>query len=292
MHRVWVLAAALCAGCFSKPGFSGGGGNGDGGIDATDGSTDGTGDGSIDAPPCTGAWATPVAVVGLENDVTGEPTATGDLEELYWAYQNGAAWKIHWGSVIQPGSLSYTNRGRAPFHTVDDGIDQDPSITDDGLLLVYRVGTGEQFARLKQVTRPDRTTGWSAPAEVPGLSSIVPFGLDISGDGLTLYYNVGQTLKYATRANRVDPFVEQPGNIGSSLLFPAISGDQLTIYVTTNFMGVDMATRMNRISAFGTKSPVFSAMELHDPDVTADGKTMVMGTDTNNTIAISRRMCP
>ena len=293
MHRVWVLAAALCAGCFSKPGFSGGSA-GDGGTDgATDGTGDGASDSSIDAPPCTAAWPNPTNVTDLNNDVTGEPTATGDLEEVYWAYQNGSSWEIHWASVTTPGTLSYTNRGRAVFHTIDDGFDQDPSITDDGLVLVYRTGANEAAARVKVVTRPDRMSAWSSPVDLQGLTAVAPSTLDLSGDGLTIYYNVGQTLRYATRSIRTAAFVEQPTSLGNNFPFPAISGDQLTMYYSSTSNGVFKATRTSLTNAFTAAGTVFAASTmLLDPDVTQDGTTMVMGTRNGYTLAISKRTCP
>jgi hypothetical protein len=294
MHRVWVLAAALSAGCFSKPGFSGSGGDGDGGPGdgVADSTTDGTTDSSIDAPPpCTTAWPTPMAVSGLTSDVSGEPTVTGDLKELYWTYQDGQVYELRWAEVSDLPMLAYTYKDRTSFDT-DAGVDRDPSITDDGLLLVYRVGMSEVTARMEQVERANRMSAWGPPSAVPGLGSIVPSTLDISGDGLTIYYNEGQTLRHATRSSRTASFVVQPAQLGTNLQFPAISGDELTIYVTTNFMGVDTATRPNKGSAFGGKSAVFTDSMLKDPDVTADGKAMVVATRAGNTIAISRRMCP
>jgi hypothetical protein len=284
MYRVWVLAAALCAGCFSKPGFSGGGGDGDGGID---GNID-SGTGSM---PCTGTtWPSPVNVMGLDNQVTGEPTITGDLKEIYWSHQS-AGWKIEWAkrTLVTSG---FTTQGVVAF---DPGaaIDQDPSITDDGLMMIYRVGLDEPDARMKQVTRLNRVPGtpWSAPIDVPGLAAATVTSLDLSGDGLTLYYTRGLTLHFATRNTRMDMFTEQPQILGAGIVFPAISGDELSLYYMSNNL-IHVATRGDKLSAFGTGMPVFNDPKLKDADITADGKTMVIATDNSYTIAISQRTCP
>jgi hypothetical protein len=285
MHRAWVLVVALCAGCFSKPGF---GGNGDGG---TDGSTDGASDGSIDATPCTATWPSPNPVSGLNGWVTGEPTITGDLEELYWAYEDGPEWQIHWAEVTQPGTLAYTYKGQVAF-TILDGTDPDPSITDDGLLMVYREGPSNIQTQMRQVTRASRMAPWTAPVDVPGLGGTSATTLDISGDGLTLYYNLGTTLRYATRGDRLEPFVQQATQLGTGLLFPAISGDQLSVYFTMGTSGVYTAKRSGTSSGFLAPDAVFSSSSLHDPDVTQDDTTMVIATRDNYTIAFSQRACP
>lgn len=283
MHRVWVLAAALCTGCFSKPGFSGGGGA-DGGVDSSI-------DSSTDAMPCTGTtWPTPVNVTGLNGQVTGEPTVTGDLKELYWSRQS-TGWKIEWAKRASA-SGGFTTQGVVTFDT-GAAIDQDPSITDDGLMMIYRVGLNEPDARMKQVTRLDRLPGtaWSSPIDLPGLAGATVTSLDISGDGKTIYYTRGTTLRYATRSSREGSFTEQPQTLGTSIQFPAISGDELSLYYMSNDR-IHAATRTDKVSAFEPGALVFSDTMLKDADVTADGTTMVIATDNNFTVAISQRTCP
>jgi hypothetical protein len=275
MHLGWVLAAVLCAGCFSKPGFGGGGGTGDGG----------TGDGGT----CTGAWSTPEPITALNNQVTGEPTITGDKLQVYWHVQNTpTSQEIHWASR-ESASEDFTDRGTVSGLDGATGIDTDPSISDDGLVLVYRIGANEQAAGFREVTRTAADLAWGAPHSLAGLNTIVPASLDLSGDGLTLYYNVSQTLYSATRPTRGAAFTQSTTTLGTNRRFPAISGDELTLYYETP--AITSATRSAKTVAFPAGTAFYTDTDLHDVDVTQDGKTLVVATHAGETIAIATR-CP
>lgn len=256
----WVLAATLC-GCFSKPRFG-------------------------DDTSANGVWGEPVAISELDFQVTGEPTITDDLTTLYWATQiTSMSW------VLGGARRATTSEGFAVI-TVDFGgatIDQDPSVTSDGRLMVYLTDQGG----LAYATWNQGAGALSPAGQVPGLAGVTgATSLDLSGDGKTLYYNVGTELWFATRARTIDNFMPMK-SLGSGFFNPAISGDELTIYygnVGGTPRGVKYATRSQKGSAFLPQGDVFT--EFKDPDVSADDQTMVVAIDDKQTIGISHRVQP
>lgn len=269
----------MSAGCFSKPEF-----RGDGPADAKiDAFADGGG--PMDTP-CTGAWGSPSLRHELDNDVTGEPAITSDLLTLYYAHQlGGSQWEIRWadrGSDTQP----FSPHGKVTF---DSGstLDQDPSVTDDGKLVLYRSGTS---GILMQASKD---TGSWVTGPVPGLPSLVPDTLDISGDGNTLYYSKNGMLLVATRTMRSQPFTEATGNIGTGFYWASVAGDGTHLYYTMqpSTYGVYEATRAGQTGSF-SGSTMLLGSSYYDPDVTTGGDVLVVGERTNQTVAFLRRGCP
>jgi hypothetical protein len=225
-------------------------------------------------------------MIALLGTVTGEPTITGDLKQVFWTYQGTPNWEIWWADRAQP-SADFMNHGAAPMLDATNGVDPDASITDDGLTIIYRVGANEGAAHLREATRTQTNMSFDAPHDLAGVATLGVTALDVSGDGLTLYYNVGMDLRYATRANRGASFTPK-GSIGNNFPFPSISGDQLTLYyqeATTR-----STTRSSTTSAFTAGQDVFTDPDLHEPEVTQDDTTMVIATRAGGTIAISTRV--
>lgn len=249
-------------------------------------------DGAGDSAACAGAWTTPTPLTELTNLVTGEPTITGDKLQLFWSVQNSAtSWEIHWASRDAVTDI-FSDRGTLPIIDNPSGIDQDPSISDDGLVLMYRVGANEQGAELHEVTRSAATDAWGNPATLAGLTTVTPASLDLSADGLTVYYVTSQTLRSATRGSRTAAFTQNGVSLGTMFRFPAISGDELTLYYEVGTSGsIYRTVRGSTTSAFPAGSVLFNDTNLHDVDVTADETTLVVATRDGNTIAISTR-CP
>ena len=279
MYRGGLVVTALICGCFGKPGFSGVP------SDAHGGGADGADD---DANPdaCTGAWGAPIVRHELDNMVTGEPTITADLLNVYYAKQlAGASWQIHWASRSDQMSV-FVPRGQAPF---DPGsmVDQDPSITSDGMDIIFRATQQGVIQEAKY-----EGTSWNRTA-VFGLEGLAPDTLDLSGDGLTIYYNVGAALHIAHRTTRTAMFIEASGTWGSDLHWPAVTGDGKHLYYTMlpSTYGVYEATRPSAATNFTAIGMVLGT-NYDDADVTDDGAVMVVGERTGTTLAMLRRTCP
>ena len=246
----------------SKPGFGGGDG------------------GSED---CVMGWRKPVAVPGFDNKVTGEPTITSDLLHVYFAKQmTGTLWEIHSASRTTT-TEAFLVTAAAPF-AAGSQFDQDPAVTDDNQLVVFRVGSSNKVSQA-------RWTGTSWSVE-PALDHKVT-SLDISADGLTLYYAVdGGDLSATTRVDRMTAFTVSSTTIASNVLFPSVTADGLTLYSVDGGApgtGVAVSTRASKASGFGTASHLFD--DVVDPDVTGDGNTMVVSMN-HTTMGIATRDCP
>lgn len=263
----------LCAGCFAKPGFAGGDG-GDAGLGSdADGAT-------VDA--CMGAWGQPVVVTEFNNKITGEPTITSDLLQVYFAKQvTGTMWEIHSASRSTT-TETFTVTTAAPFGTGNQ-FDQDPAVTDDNQLVVFRLGGSNTVSQAIWTG-----SNWSiSPALNTGVTS-----LDLSPDGLTLYYAVdGGDLYATTRTDRALMFTASNTAIATGILFPSVTADGLTLYSVdggTPGTGVAVRTRTSTMSAFGMPTHLFTGAV--DPDVTGDGNTMVVSMN-GTMMGIATRSC-
>ena len=261
----------LASGCFSKPGFNGGG---------TD---DARGDGGPDAASCTGVFSTPVAIPQTNGLVTGEPTIAGNLLELYWAHDS-TSW------LIERASRSSTTGTWGTGASINFGqgtvIDADPSITDDGTLMILRISSGG----VPILVQSEKTGGtWGTVAAVQGLTSIHPSSLDLSGDGLTLYYNdAANNLRVATRGDRLSAFVDSGGTFGNGFSFPTVSADGLLMFFSNGIGGTSRATRPTTADSFSIVGEELA--DYKDPDLTQDGTTLVVAKDQK--IHIATRSCP
>lgn len=284
MHGGGLVAAALVAGgCFGKPDFSGV--PGDARLDSGGGHDDAAGDAPV-PDGCVGAWGQPMLRHELDGLVAGEPTITADLQTLYFAKQiTGTSWEIHWADRGDATS-AFTPRGRAPFDLNGSAHDQDPSVTDDGLMVIFRDGPS---GSIKQAV----FSGTWTVTNVPGLDALAPSSLELSGDGLTFYWSTNGTLHIARRGTRTTAFVEDPATFGSNIHWPTVTGDGLHLYYTMlpSTYGVYEATRTTPTAAFAGSTMLLGS-SYHDPDVTSDGAVMIVGERLDTTVAIMRRDCP
>jgi hypothetical protein len=266
---------ALGAGCFGKPGFSG---TGDARLD---------GSGGDDAMPdaCTGAWGNPSVLHELDGLVVGEPTITADLKAIYFSTMVGGRWEIHYATRNDP-MEPFIPQGHL---SVDPGsmVDQDPSVTSDGRLIVFR-------ATMQGAIQQAEDTGSGfVVGNVPGLIGLVPDTLDLSGDGNTLYFMKNGALHVARRTQRSMPFAEDTEMFGTDLHWPAVTGDGTLLYytMTPNTYGVYEATRTSVTAPF-TGAAMILDSAFKDADVTDDGAVMVVAQRADTTAAILRRGCP
>lgn len=272
------LVAALCGGCFAKPGFSGG----DGGTSGGDGSG-GDGGGGSDAPACTGAWGAPVRLTEFDNKVTGEPTMTRDRKHVYFAKQeSGSHWEIH-SATRSATDVPFLVTSAPQFDVGGSTYDQDPAVTDDNQLVVFIQSTSHFVAQVRW-----DGTGWLSEGAL--MASVT--SLDISPDGLTLYYATSGKELFATkRASRMVPFTTSATPIASDILFPSVTGDGLTLYSVEGVpgTGIEVRTRTTTTDAFGPPTRLFD--NAVDPDVTSDDSAMVVSVN-HTTLGLATRACP
>ncbi len=272
------LVALVCCGCLSKPGFSGG----DGGTGSEDAPSDGTSDGA-----CTPVWGAPVVQSEFNNKITGEPTITSDLRHLYFAKQLGAMqWEIH-SATRSSTATSFSVTSSQLFGAPVSTYDQDPAVTDDNELVVFIAGSPPKVSQAR----------WNGSSWVIELAlDLAVATLDVSPDGLTLYYAVsGGDLFETKRMSRGVPFTASATTIASGVLFPAVTGDGLTLYAvdgTSPGTGIAVRTRPSTTDTFGGAT---AAVHLFsgwvDPDVTADGKTLVLS-KSGTMLGVATLACP
>ncbi|MBL0220359.1 MAG: hypothetical protein IPQ07_41630 [Myxococcales bacterium] len=202
---------------------------------------------------------------------------------MYWAHNNGS-----W--LIERASRSSTTATWGIGATINFGqgtvIDADPSITDDGTLMILRINNAGD-----PIFVQSKNTGgtWSPVVDVAGLTGIHPSSLDLSGDGLTLYYNdMANNLHVATRGDLASAFVDSGGTFGAGFSFPTISADGLLMFYSNGIGGTSRATRPTTTDSFTSVGEELA--NYKDPDLTQDGTTLVVAKDQK--IHVATRACP
>jgi hypothetical protein len=170
----------------------------------------------------------------------------------------------------------------------------DPSLTADGLDLFFistRSADGNAHAWESQ--RSSRDTPWSPPTLVslPG-APLAAYGLDVSVDGLTLYYVTGVYELYsATRPARDQAFETTSPLLASDVCWISVSPDQLELYaMRMTGAGTYHRGRTDTSMAFDVTDMLVDPFDDH-PDISADGTQLVMA-DQSNALQVATRACP
>src|SRR5262249_5860476 len=112
---------------------------------------------------------------------------SADGLELFFVRGTATTWDL-WHAKRADSSLPFT-AGLVLTELATSNLEEtDPALTEDGLTLVFKSNriTGQHAW---QATRANKTTPFSTPALVAGLEDIPVFGLDVSPDGTTIYYD-------------------------------------------------------------------------------------------------------
>jgi hypothetical protein len=154
------------------------------------------------------------------------------------------------------------------------------SITDDELELYYT----NQFIWVQR--RAARTDPFGAASEVTELSPVcsgatATGSVDVTGDGLRLYFTCGETvgpIQLATRADRSAPFTLDPNPVGTAETSISVSSDELTLFSVINNGENAQAlihTRATTSEPFGPGSPIPGINQpFRFPELSADGSTL------------------
>jgi hypothetical protein len=183
----------------------------------------------------------------------------------------------------------------APFN-VGNEVDTDPSITGDGLRIIYRSSNGPGGDHAWEITRTSRSVPFGDAATLArGLETTNVHSLDIALDGKRLYFtdNIVGALYVATRDTLTGAFGTPVMLIPSGVAFPSISPDELEVFYQPLVGGFDVLKVVRRVRAspsgdFGEEINVFNG--AGDPEMGADSRTLYMSKD--NAFSTITRDCP
>ncbi len=243
----------------------------------------------IDGPGCSdGVFSAPQPLAEFGDDVSSdsefEPQLRHDRLEVWWIQLVSGNADLY--RATRPDQAA----SFGPRELVFGGPDHDtaPSLTGDGLRLVFssdRAGSPEAW----EMTRPTLNEPFAAPRNLLGLGALGSQTLDISFDGKTLYFVAdGNNTMAASRPDFTSPFGAAT-LIAEGTNWPSISSDGLEIFFNTATGSVERRARSSTVAPFSaTGQLIFD--QADDPDLTADGSTLIVG--RNRTLAIVTRSCP
>ena len=269
-------------------------------------------DGSaIDAPIChSGTWGIPelvteIATTSHESD----PTLSADGREVFFTSNRAPAQ----GYAIWTASRASPQGPFGPRALVTEldtaGVDLDPSLSSDGLSIVF---TSDRVAALNDLYVATRSGPGMAfanitPLLVVGDPSSQRNTASLTNDGLGLYYTSGLDLAYATRATTTDDFtfvrllaeVNAPQSDGT----PSVTADGLELFFESYRTGGAALFRSIRSSTAEMFGPPVELTELGaaipgatgygGPEISPDGRTLYLfGATTSIDIYKVTRACP
>lgn len=263
------LAAIVACGCLSKP------------------SPPGT-----DSSSCDGlTFEAPVAVHGsaFDGKSPDDPTLDHGGTEIWFSYTSASAGYELVHAVASAGSFDTVTDIGALLSAADES---DPSLTADGLDLMFQ--SQESGSQVMETTRDNRNMDFAVPAHgvVLDAEPVESGGIELSADGLTLYYVDAQYSLYAvTRSSRTEPFGMPSEPLALGIRFPSLSADQREIFFTKpNDSGVYRRIRDTVSDTFDTAHEDVILSTGFDPDLTSDGKTLVMS--VSGGLVMATRSCP
>ena len=210
-----------------------------------------------------------------------DPSLRGDVLEL-WFSKNGGASDFDLYSVRRP---SLTD----PFgaEVAADGLntnvsDTDPALTLDGLRMFYHSDLITEAQRTS-ATEPFGTG--SAHVDLPG--NVV--GIDISFDGLRIYYDHVDGLRSQARLSLDTPFLMPATDLGPNRRFPSISHDELELFFD------DVAGNIYRVLRGSVTARFDGVPELiiagGDAEISDSGKLLIFRSLVADRLAVSERSC-
>jgi hypothetical protein len=244
---------------------------------------------------CTGVAFPPlVRVLALpEPNFIGDPTMTANELELYYTVSTTrGVWDLGYARRASKDDPFSAVADAFPFNN-DYDEEADPAVTADGLTLVFvRRGSGSPARYGYYTTRSTRGEVWPSPVPIPGLANTPMEQIDISADGLTLYYvtTVSPYSMYsATRAQRDANFSPTPTELTLERSFPSVSSTGLELFFNNSTTSVDYATRSATTEPFGQSAVLFP--EVVDPDIIGNDQLLITYSMQQRSIHVYRRTC-
>ena len=210
------------------------------GFDEVELATTGPDGGGLDtAAACTWEpWSAPAPVEGFEGgDWERSPEQRSDrLEMLFARYEvvNGGVFNAQIRSATRATSaMPYAAAGVVVDLNDPSADDIEPTLSADGLLVMWS-SSRTSGRRAFQVRRPALGAAFSTPVLALGLEARVIYAMDLTADGLGLYFDDASELWFSRRSARDRPF-ESPVPLGISGSGPSVSRDQLEIFYSRSF---------------------------------------------------------
>jgi hypothetical protein len=216
-----------------------------------------------------------------------DPTLSADRTELFYAYDLGTGYDIY--QAVRSDTNQPFAAGGIVGALTSAGNDTDPALTADGLLVVFISDRGGTGPRAYQAKRGSIVTAFSAPQLVPGLENTPVSSVDVSPDGLTLYYDDGARLRSVSRTARDQPILVLQEIAMESTPFPSLSADGLELYY--NGPGVMRRTRHDTSSSFDLAPPVSVDDGGADADLLPDGSALVLTGGNGSDVVYLRERC-
>ncbi len=167
----------------------------------------------------------------------------------------------------------------------------DPAMNADGTRMMIIASSGN---RLYEGVRPNPASAFDGLRVVAGVGDF-PLGLesiDLSWDGLTLYFTAASGVLYVTHRDDLDAPFDGPRMLFDDVSFPSVSPDEKEIYYSRFSAGaygqVFRKTRDDRDADFANEEVVFD--DAGDPDVSPDAATLVLS--TRGGLSLLSRACP
>lgn len=251
---------------------------------------------ALDAPPdaigCSGIpFMAPMPVADVvAGKVETDPTLADEGRELYFTIPVGVdmQFRIHVAtraSTAEP----FANVTELPL--LPNTPTTDPSLTRDSLTMLFV--SRDVTKRVLETSRPSIDLPFAEPTLVDGLGAVDVFHVDVSYDGLRLYYSdLDGALWTASRAARGTPFAE-PRMLATGINAPSISPDELELF-SFDFDDAPGARVYRRVRAttdapFSDPPTVILEDALH-ADLAQDGETLVLSS-FGQLVTLSRQ-CP
>ena len=278
-----VTALAMLAGCELV--FPPSGGGGDAGDDGDDGAPIDAGDGPLPplddaaAPRQCGPWGTGT-MLGFGGV---DPSLSEDETEIIYARHDGTSYELFRRTRSKDTDVFGPEEPLLALNTPAN--ENDPALTLDGTMMLYASNvTGS--TEIYETRRTSTGSPFQAPQTPVGLAGVgLNQGLDLTADGLTVYWDNGSAVVRARRPTQFQGF-GGPEWFAPRSRYPGVSRDELELF--HNDAGT-LAMRFRTSPTDQWTGQVTLDADGGDGDLSYDLDTLVANSGPD--LVVYRRMC-